>query len=162
MEGGFLAETRSAKAVLRVPLEPGFFTIPEDPAESPRLLGSRCQSCGECFFPRRPVCAKCCQRGTDDVELSPNGTLYTWTYLHVPLFNSLRAAESGYAVGQIDLPEGPRIQAVLEGEQDSFEIGMEMEMGFEVLRRNEEGQEVVTFRYCPRNRKAGQGGGVQS
>ncbi len=31
----------------RVPIEPGFFTIPDDPGQSPRLLSSRCRDCGE-------------------------------------------------------------------------------------------------------------------
>jgi uncharacterized OB-fold protein len=100
-------------AIERVPIEPGYFTIPADAAEAPHLLGSRCQSCGEHFFPRRPVCARCRHRGTDDVELSPRGTLYTHTYIYVPLFNSNRATDGGYGVGQIDLPEGPRILAEL-------------------------------------------------
>lgn len=133
----------------RVPIEPGYFTIPDDAAEPPRLLGSRCQSCGEHFFPRRPVCAKCCHRGTDDVKLSPHGTLYTYTYIHVPLFNSQRATDGGYAVGQIDLPEGPRIQSVLDGGPDDFKIGMSMNMELETLRENKEGQEVVVFRFRP-------------
>ena len=138
----------------RVPIEPGYFTIPEDPAAPPRLLGSRCQSCGEQFFPRRPVCAKCCHRGTDDVELSPHGTLYTYTYIHVPLFNSQRATGAGYGVGQIDLPEGPRIQSVLEGGPGDFEIGMAMDMDLETLRKNEEGQEVVVFRFRPSEQRS--------
>ena len=136
-------------AKVRVPIEPGYFTVPDDIAAAPRLLGSRCQSCGEHFFPRRPVCAKCCHRGTDDVELSPQGTLYTYTYIHVPLFNSQRAADGGYAVGQIDLPEGPRIQSVLDGGPDDFKIGMSMNMELETLRENKEGQEVVVFRFRP-------------
>ena len=132
----------------RVPIEPGYFTVPDDAAETPRLLGSRCRSCGEYFFPRRPVCAKCCQRGTDDVELSPHGTLYTYTYIHVPLFNSQRATDGGYGVGQIDLPEGPRIQSVLEGGPGDFQIGMPMDLELETLRENEQGQQIVTFRFC--------------
>ena len=137
-------------AIERVPIEPGYFTIPADAAEAPHLLGSRCQSCGEHFFPRRPLCARCCHRGTDDVELSPHGTLYTYTYIHVPLFNSQRAAEGGYGVGQIDLPEGPRVQSVLEGGPGDFQIGMPMDMELETLRKNEKGQEVVVFRFRPR------------
>ena len=140
----------------RVPIEPGFFTIPDREGTSPRLLGSRCQSCGEHFFPRRLVCAKCCHRGTDDVELSPHGTLHTYTYIYVPLFNSQRATDGGYGVGQIDLPEGPRIQSVLEGGPDDFQIGMAMDMELETLRENEQGQEVVTFRFC-RSRVGSQG-----
>ena len=143
----------SQSARKRVPIEPGYFTIPEDDAEAPRLLGSRCQSCAEHFFPRRPVCAKCCHRGTDDVELSPQGTLVTYTYIHVPLFNSKRATEGGYGVGQIDLPEGPRIQSVLEGGPGDFQIGMPMEMELETLRENDEGHEIVTFRFCPSDKR---------
>src|SRR5205085_11772926 len=99
----------------RVPIEAGFFTIPADEAEPPRLLGSRCPACGEHFFPRRMVCAKCLHEGTDDVEMGPRGRLWTWTFVHVPLFAKKDAQVDAYGVGQIDLPEGPRIQAILNG-----------------------------------------------
>ncbi len=133
----------------RVPIEPGFFTIPDDPGQSPRLLGSRCRDCGEHFFPRRPVCARCLAEGTDDVLLGPEGRLYTWTYVHFPFFNSRRAEHGGYGVGQVDLPEGPRVQCVLSGGPDDFRIGMPMGLELETLRENPEGQEVVIFRFRP-------------
>ena len=100
----------------RVPIEPGFFRIPDDPAEPPRLLGSRCPACGEVFFPRRLVCAKCLHEGTEDIELSTTGTIHTWTYCHVPLFGKKDADVAGYGVAQVDLPEGPRVQSILSGE----------------------------------------------
>jgi uncharacterized OB-fold protein len=141
-----MSETRK----VRVPIEPGFFTVPEDPATPPRLLGSRCRACGEYFFPRRVVCARCLAQDTQNVELSPRGTLYTWTYVHFPLFGSKRADHAGgYGVGQIDLPEGPRVQAVLSGELSEFHIGMDMEVELETLRENKEGQEVVIHRFRP-------------
>jgi uncharacterized OB-fold protein len=133
----------------RIPIEPGYFTIPAERAAPPRLLGSRCRACGERFFPRRLVCAKCLHVGTDDVELGPRGRLYTWTWVYFPLFNSKRAEEGGYGVGQVDLPEGPRVQAVLSGGPQDFRIGMEMELELEVLRENEQGQEVVIHRFRP-------------
>jgi uncharacterized OB-fold protein len=133
----------------RVAIEAGFFTIPEDPGEAPRLLGSRCRACGEQFFPRRQVCAKCLHDGTDDVLLGPSGTLYTWTWVHFPLFNSKRAESGGYGVGQVDLPEGPRVQCVLSGRLGDFRIGMPMQLELEALRENAEGQEVVIHRFRP-------------
>jgi uncharacterized OB-fold protein len=133
----------------RVPIEPGYFTIPDDVDEAPRLLGSRCRSCGEYFFPRRVVCARCLEQDTDDVALGPRGTLYTWTYVHFPLFGAKRADAGGYAVGQIDLPEGPRVQSVLSGGPEALRIGMEMELDLETLRENERGDEVVIFRFRP-------------
>ncbi len=133
----------------RVPIEAGFFTVPEDRAEPPRLLGSRCNSCNEYFFPRRVVCARCLGESLSDCELGPRGILYTYTWVHVPLFGSLRSDAEGYGVGQIDLPEGPRVQAVLSGGPGDFRIGMEMELDLETLRVNKRGEEVAIFRFRP-------------
>ncbi len=132
----------------KIPIEPGFFTIPLDDSEPPRLLGSRCCACGECFFPRRTVCAKCLHRHTEEIQLSPTGTLYTYTYVHFPLFGGGRS-DKGYGVGQIDLPEGPRVQSVLKGGPHDFRIGMPLVMELETLKKNEQGQEVVIFRFRP-------------
>ena len=133
----------------RVPIEPGFFTIPSNAAEAPRLLGSRCRACGEHFFPRREICAKCLHIGTDPVLLGPHGTLYTYTYVHFPLFGSKRADAGGYGVGQVDLPDGPRVQAVLSGGPNDFVIGMAMELELETLRETKQGEDVVIYRFRP-------------
>lgn len=133
----------------RVPIEPGYFTVPDDPQEPPRLLGSRCPSCGEHFFPRRLVCAKCLHEGCDDVELGPSGRLWTWTFVHVPLFAKKDGSVDAYGVGQIDLPEGPRIQAILVGGEDDFEIGMELRLDLETLSTDGDGNDVVIYRFAP-------------
>ena len=133
----------------RIPIEDGFFTVPGDD-ERPRLLGSRCGACGEHFFPRRHVCARCLAEGCDDVELGPRGTLWTWTYVHVPLFAKKDRRVDAYGVGQVDLPEGPRVQAILVGDRDEFSIGMELELDLETLRVDERsGDEIVIFRFRP-------------
>ena len=133
----------------RIAIEPGYFTVPADPAEPPRLLGSRCPACGEHLFPRRHVCARCLHEGCEDVELGPRGRLWTWTYVHVPLFAKKDRSVGSYGVGQVDLPEGPRVQAILVGERDDFEIGMELELDLETLRVDDAGDEVVIFRFKP-------------
>ncbi len=130
----------------RVPIEPGFFTTPEDGA-SPRLLGSRCGSCREVFFPRRRICAACEAAALEDVELGPRGTLYTYTWVHMPLFGALRAQAGSYGVGQVDLAEGPRVQAVLAVDREELAIGMELELQLETLRREDDGTEVMIFRF---------------
>jgi uncharacterized protein len=133
----------------RVPVEDGYFTVPDDPAEAPRLLGSRCHACGEHFFPRRLVCAKCLAEGCEDVLLGPRGRLWTWTYVHVPLFAKKDARVDAYGVGQVDLPEGPRVQAILLGGPEDFRIGIDMELDLETLRTDDDGREVVIFRFRP-------------
>jgi len=101
------------------------------------------------FFPRRLVCARCLYEGTEDTELSTSGTIYTWTYCHVPMFGKKDADVSGYGVAQIDLPEGPRVQSILSGARDDFAIGMPVEIGLETLRQNADGDEVVIYRFRP-------------
>ena len=58
----------------------------------------------------------------------------------------------GYGVGQVDLPEGPRVQAVLSGGENDFRIGMPMRLELESRKQNPEGQDVVIFRFRPAER----------
>ncbi len=132
----------------RVPVKAGYFTVPDDPAEPPRLLGSRCEDCGEHFFPRRAVCAKCLSERMADVLLGPRGTLYSYTFVHFPLFGSTRVEHIGYGVGQVDLPEGPRVQLPLAGRQEDYRVGLPVEAELEPL-REEGGQEIVIIRFRP-------------
>ena len=82
----------------------------------------------------------------------------TSTFVHVPLFGSLRADVGAYGVGQVDLEEGPRVQAVLSGTRDELAIGMAMELELETLRHNERGEDVVIYRFRP----AGEGAGAET
>src|SRR5690606_15822734 len=60
--GGDVSETARA----RRPLKEGYFTVPDDPAEPPKLQATVCNDCGEYFFPKRAVCAKCLSENTAD------------------------------------------------------------------------------------------------
>ena len=131
----------------RVPIKPGFFTIPDHPDQPPRLLGTKCLSCGEHFYPRRAICAKCLSEQTTDVEMDARGTLYSYTFVHFPLFGSMNMEHAdGYGVGQIDLPEGPRVQAPLAGKQAEFRVGQHVQGELNVL-RNDGAQDIVIIRF---------------
>jgi len=133
----------------RQPIKPGFFTVPDDPNEAPKLLGTRCDACGEYFYPRRAVCAKCLSRKTSAVELEARGTLYSYTFVHMPLFGSTNMEHAeGYGVGQIDLPEGPRVQAPLAGKQAEFKVGQSLRGELDVL-RDDGGTDIVIVRFRP-------------
>lgn len=132
----------------RRPVEPGYFEVPESADEAPRLLGTRCRACGEHFFPRRATCAKCLGRDAEDVLLSENGTLYSWSHVRMPLFKAQKDWE-GYFVGQIDLPEGVRIQSLVNTDREQLEIGEEMRLELQPVRVEDDGTEVVTFRFRP-------------
>lgn len=133
----------------RVPIKAGYFTVPDDPAAAPRFLATRCESCGEHFFPRRAICARCLSEHTTDVELEGRGTLYSYTFVHFPLFGSMNVEHmDGYGVGQVDLPEGPRVQAPLAGKQMDFRIGQALVAELDTL-REEAGCDIVLVRFRP-------------
>jgi len=133
----------------RVPLKPGFFTVPDDPTAPPKFLATRCEDCGEHFFPRRQICGKCLSERTVPVELNGRGTLYSYTFVHLPLFGSTNLAHmDGYGVGQVDLPEGPRIQAPLAGKREQFRVGMSVKAELDTL-REDGGRDIVIFRFRP-------------
>jgi len=134
---------------LRVPIKPGFFTVPDDPNALPKFLATRCESCSEYFYPRRAICAQCLSEQTVDVELDGRGTLYSYTFVHIPLFGSTNIEHmDGYGVGQIDLPEGPRIQAPLAGKQAEFKIGQQLVAELDTL-REDGGRDLVIVRFRP-------------
>ncbi|MBX3025472.1 OB-fold domain-containing protein [bacterium] len=133
----------------RQPIKPGFFTVPDDPAQPPKLLGTRCEDCGEFFYPRRALCGKCMSRRTVEVELDARGTLYSYTFVHLPLFGSTNMEHAdGYGVGQIDLPEGPRVQAPLAGKQPEFQVGQTVQGELDVL-RDDGGTDIMIIRFRP-------------
>jgi uncharacterized OB-fold protein len=114
--------------------------------ETPTLLGSRCPACQRSFFPRRRRCAVDFS-DTESVDLSREGTLYTYTYVRVPFFGKRQVeAEGGYGVGQVDLPEGVRVQTVLRGEPTDWKIGMPMSIDLEVI-GEDDGDDIVIFRF---------------
>jgi len=133
----------------RVPIKAGYFTVPSDPAQAPRFLGTRCNDCREHFWPRRKICARCLSEDTSPVELDPSGTLYSYTFVYFPLFGSTNMELlSGYGVGQVDLGEGPRIQAPLAGAPEDFRIGQKVIAELATL-REDGSEEIVIFRFRP-------------
>ena len=128
-----------------VSLEEDLFRVD---GETPVLLGSHCGTCGRSFFPRRRLCAVCLTP-TGNTDLSATGELYTYTYVRVPFFGTRQVeATAGYGVGQVDLPDGVRIQTVLRGEPGDWRIGMPMRIDLEVI-DEDDGDEVVIFRFTP-------------
>ena len=128
-------------------VDPHLLRVPEAPGEAPRLLGSYSPAAGKSFFPRRKRCPITLEP-VEDRELSTRGVLYSWTFVRMPFMGSQELdAGGGYGVGQIDLPEGVRIQAPIEGEMGDWEIGMSMELALLPVGEDEEGSELFSFQF---------------
>ncbi len=115
-----------------------------DPSEA-RLLASRCSDCGRVGFPARPVCIFCHGRNLEQIKLGRRGRLHTYTICRMPVPH----IEPPYAIGYVDMPEGVRVFALLDGwSEGELEVGMEMEMALKQL-YEEDGQQVIAYRFRP-------------
>ena len=125
------------------PFRKGLFTLGDDP----HLIGSRCKLCNTVFFPPRSICTRCFK---DDVmektELGRTGKLcsYSTVWQNIPRY------QSPYMVAYVDLPEGVRVFAHLtDCDPSELRIGMEVETVIDVLRKDEDGKEVVGYKFRP-------------
>jgi methylmalonyl-CoA mutase C-terminal domain/subunit len=136
-----------AKVNAWVPEVPG--TLTGNNLEDLHLLGSRCDRCGQVYFPSRRNCPRCLDdRSIKQVPLEDHGTLQTFVVASM--------APPGYSVphvqGYIDLYEvGPRIFSLLTdyGDGSTLKIGCEMGLKIVKLGRDKENRVIVGYRFRP-------------
>lgn len=117
------------------------------------LLGSRCQSCGIAEFPHKLSCPAC---GSEDVvieELPRKGKLWSWTiqrFMPKTPYHTDETAETfrPYGVGYVELPGAVCVESrLIENTPEQLRIGMDMELVFETLRHDSDGNEVINFAF---------------
>ena len=126
----------------KVLVREGIFTeVPDGTA----LLANRCKSCGKVYFPNAPNCLNCFHEELEEIPISRQGTLLTYTVVQMPSTHF----QPPYAVGYVDLPEGVRIFAPLDIiEEKPFQVGMAVKLYTDTLWREGE-KEVVGYRFTP-------------
>lgn len=137
----------------QIPAVEGFFTMPP---EEPRLTGTKCNSCGSIFFPRvkscrNPNCKK--TKPIEDVLLSRRGKLLTFTvnYYQPPPPYHAPTPFVPFGVAVVELPEGLTVQGMVAAGYDekTLKIGMEMELIIDKLYEDEQGNEVMAWKFRP-------------
>ena len=132
---------------MKVSINEKLFKLPS-PEEEPHLEGVKCRICGEFFFPKRTRCINCFVEEMEEVALSKRGKIYSYTIVHheTPGYSG----PLPYAVGAVELPEGIVILSPLT--QCAFEklkIGRDVELVLEKLHHDEDGNEVISYKFRP-------------
>ena len=131
----------------QVSINEKLFKLPP-PGKEPYLAGAECKSCGEMFFPKRTRCTNCFAEGMEEVALSKRGKIYTYTIVH-----NATPGYTGplpYAVGAIELPEGIVILSPLtQCDFNKLEVGMVVELVLEKLYEDENGNDVMSYKFRP-------------
>lgn len=94
------------------------------PAAPAALEGSRCPACGNVAFPVASGCQRCGSDRTTSLELSRTGRVWGWTVQRFPPKSPPYVAPAEgfrpFAVGYVELPEGVKVEAVLDAPDDRF------------------------------------------
>ena len=134
-----------------VPIAEGLFT---ETTDGPRLLGSKCASCATPYFPRSAVChnPECSESKMEEASFGPRGTLWSCAIQNYPPPLPARYEEpyTPYALGMVDMPEGLRVLGrVSTDDPEGVQVGAEVELVLERLCLDEDGNEVITWKFKP-------------
>lgn len=84
------------------------------------LIGTRCKTCNQVFFPQKVLCPDCRRKGSlEEFQFSGSGRIVSHTVIRVPPEGFEKYTP--YAVAIIELDEGARISGQIVGDVDRVE-----------------------------------------
>lgn len=126
-----------------------YLRLPESPDEQPYLWGSKCVSCGAVFVGRRMACSRCTGREMEEIRLSSQGEIYTFTVIH----QSFPGLPTPFIAATVDLPEGVSMRATVTGldpNNPSLDwLGKKVEMYTEKAYTTKDGREIIAYKFRP-------------
>jgi uncharacterized OB-fold protein len=151
IKGRYLAEKEWEDGLMKKSVIEGAFNVPTTAGERPSLKGSKCSDCDYLAFPPARVCPICLKENTmEEVSLGPKGKLDS--------FAVVRQAPPGfiapYMLGIVRLPEGPEVFTLITGcevSDTALTIGQEMELIIDRIRDDDEGNEIIGWKFRPAN-----------
>jgi hypothetical protein len=114
-----------------------------------KLMGSRCKKCGALYTPPRSLCIKCYGLEMEWVKMKGTGKLAAFTCITVGpklMIEEGFNRNNPYCVGVVELDEGTRVDARIEGvdakNPETIKVGMPVRVDY--LHRGE-GDDLRTF-----------------
>jgi hypothetical protein len=122
----------------------------------PHLIGNRCRACGDFFFPKARLCRnpECGKMDLEDVLLSNRAKVWSFTLNYYqpppPYVPKGEFAPYGIVVAEL-VEEKLMIMAPLADhcEYEQLQFGMDVEMVFEPLYRDAEGNDHIIWKWKP-------------
>jgi uncharacterized protein len=133
----------------KIPFREGMWTVNTD--GEARLIGSKCPSCGELFFPKKEsgICVHCQHEGLELVELCNQGHISAFSAVMQPPAGGYYHGQVPFSFGLVDLDDGVRVETHLGGDFEKLRVGMRVKLSIETLYRDKEGNEVQIYKFIP-------------
>lgn len=143
--------TRNQNEKKRVPIREGLFTMPLSPLEQVSLAGSKCRGCGEVSLSTVSSCPNCAGEDLEVIPLSQRGRLWTYTVIRHRPPGEYKGPDPfvPFGEGLVELAEGIRVKSPIDGDVDRLRIGAELGLVVYKLYENEEGNDVIAFKFKP-------------
>ena len=135
-----------------VPLREGLWSEIGTQDGKPHLLGHKCKSCGEQFFPKKDngICTYCHSTDLEEILLDTKGKVQTFSVVMLRPPGGYYRGEVPYALGYVQLTDGVQVETLFTGcDPEEIRVGLEVEMILEKLHEDEEGNEVITYKFRP-------------
>lgn len=126
--------------------------MPLTPLEDVRLRGMRCSNCGQAFLGDHTTCEQCMNESFEEVVYSRQGQLWSYTVLRHRPPGDYKGPEpyEPFAVGWVALPEKLMVLSPLaDCPLDEVRVGMELELTVRTLYEDEEGNDVIAYKFRP-------------
>ncbi len=105
--------------------------------EEEKLMGSKCGTCSALFAPPRSICIQCHGSDMEWIGMSGTGVLAAFTCIAIGPASMIAEGydrENPYCVGVVELAEGPRVDARIEGvdttNPEAIRVGMPLKAKF--------------------------------
>jgi len=140
-----LTETNIKKK--KVALKRGVYTIPTEPGEEPKLLGSQCKKCGQKYYPQRPICPLCASYEMDEISLSTRGKIWAFSIARQTYPGTM--LPTPFFMAYVELPEKVYVITQITDVSDKdIKIGMDVEFYLYKLTEDAD-KEVIVFAFRP-------------
>lgn len=134
--------------IKRIPIRERLLSTPLSALGDVRLLGSKCKKCGEVGLGEVSSCQNCAGEDLEVIPLSGNGKLWTYTVIRQRPPGDFKG-KVPMGEGLVELPDGIRVKSPLGGDVEKLEIDMDLKFTAYALYENENGEEVIAFRFDP-------------
>ena len=129
-------------------MDPGRLRLDDLEGTAGTLLGMRCLDCSVYVFGQAVFCQACTSDKLESVDLSRQGTLYSYTIVRVPPEGW--PGQVPYVLGEVELPEGPHVLAeVVEVEESDLKIGLNVELALREVQAQGSEQSRVVYKWAP-------------
>ncbi|MFZ2410179.1 MAG: Zn-ribbon domain-containing OB-fold protein [Candidatus Methanoperedens sp.] len=113
------------------------------------LIGTRCEKCGEYYYPPRNMCPRCRRNGVIvPFKFKGKGEVVTYTIVHSATKDY--AKHTPYILAIIKLDEGPRLTSQVICAHEDIHIGMKVKSAFRRLgEESEKGMIYYGTKFIP-------------